>query len=102
MFDDDAGLPYGEEEWVAGKSDDEEDREEERSSRRDEEQDESDQESNEESDEEDYRPALKKKRAPPVAQIAPAYVSLSANPSSKGRAVGKNLTNRQRLMAKFK
>lgn len=102
MFDDDAGLPYGEEEWVAGKSDDEEDREEERSSRRDEEQDESDQESNEESDEEDYRPALKKKRAPPVAQIAPAYVTLSANPSSKGRAVGKNLTNRQRLMAKFK
>lgn len=102
MFDDDAGLPYGEEEWVAGKSDDEEDREEERSSRRDDEQDESDQESNEESDEEDYRPALKKKRAPPVAQIAPAYVTLSANPSSKGRAVGKNLTNRQRLMAKFK
>ena len=102
MFDDDAGLPYGEEEWVAGKSDDEEDREEERSSRRDEKQDESDQQSNDESDEEDYRPALKKKRAPPVAQSAPAYVSLGANPLNRGRAVGKNLTNRQRLMAKFK
>ena len=102
MFDDDAGLPYGEEEWVAGKSDDEDERDEERTSRRDEEQDESDQQSNDQSEEEDYRPALKKRRAPPVAQSAPAYVTLAANSSSRGRAVGKNLTNRQRLMAKFK
>lgn len=101
MFDDDAGLPYGEEEWVAGKSDGEE-RDEERVGPEDEEDEESDMGSEEGSDEEDYSAAAGRKRTrePVAATRAPA--SSSAKLYDKPKRAAKVVTNRQRLIAKFR
>jgi Jumonji helical domain len=101
MFDDDAGLPYGEEEWVAGKSDGE-DRDEERGGPEDEEDEESDMGSEVGSDAEDYGAGAGRKRTrePVAATRAPA--SSSAKLYDKPKRAAKVVTNRQRLIAKFR
>lgn len=101
MFDDDAGLPYGEEEWVAGKSDGEE-RDEERGGPEDEEDEESDMGSGEGSDEEDYSAAAGRKRTREPVAAARTPASNSAKIYDKPKRAAKVVTNRQRLIAKFR
>lgn len=101
MFDDDAGLPYGEEEWVAGKSDGEE-RDEERVGPEDEEDEESDMGSEEGSDEDDYGPVGRKRAREPAVAVTRAPASSSAKLYDKPKRVAKVVTNRQRLIAKFR
>ena len=108
MFDDDDDeMPYGEEEWIAGKSDAEDRREDDK----DDiilgdgdggEDDDSDMGSDEGS--EDSAPTVVRKRArePPAPVCAPSYLTIDSRPTIRAKRVGKVVTNRQRLIAKFK
>ena len=107
LFDNDDEMPYGEEEWIAGKSDAEDRREDDR----DDvllgdgdggEDDDSDMGSDEGS--EGSEPAVVRKRArePSAPVSAPSYLTIDSRPSIKAKRVGKVVTNRQRLIAKFK
>ena len=103
LFDDDAGDPYGEEDWTAGKSDGDEDEKEDHKIHGDaEDEDDSDEEEDEDEDDDiEYTHPSSKKRF----RDSSASTSATA-PPSLGRAnkpIGRqNQTSRQRLMAKFK
>jgi Jumonji helical domain len=100
MFDDDAGLPYGEEEWVAGKSDGE-DKGEERGGPEDEVDEESDVGSDEGSDEEDYGAGAGRKRTREPVAATRAPTKSGAKLYDKPKRAAKVVTNRQRLTARF-
>ena len=112
LFDDDAGAPYGEEDWIACKSDDEEDdMEDHKINFRDDDDDESDcgeDDENDEEDEEEYNDSRSKKRsrdASTSSVLVPASIPLKSKAMGdqvRRSVVKHNQTNRQRLMARFK